>query len=91
MDFTQNIMPIATAFTQMVDDELIILDTQSENYFALDAIGAVMWEELSKNHSSQRLYAYMLKHYEVDASILKKDIETFIQTLLSHNLLIGEI
>jgi hypothetical protein len=91
MDFTKKIMPIRTVFTQMLDDELIILDTQSENYFALDSIGMQMWEQLSKHHSPQILYEYMLVHYEVEASILKKDIEIFIQNLLTHQLITGEI
>jgi len=90
MNFTDRIMPIPTAFTQKVDEELIILDTQSENYFALDAIGAVMWEQLSKEHSTQKLYTYMLTHYEVEETMLKQDIKTFIHTLLKHKLLIGE-
>jgi hypothetical protein len=91
MNFNAKIMPLSTAFTQIVDDEMIILDTQSQNYFALDAIGLLMWEKLSEVQTAQRLYLYMLEHYEVEASVLKKDIEVFIQTLLEHKLLIGEL
>lgn len=91
MNLKDKVKPLETAFTQMIDDEMIILDTQSENYFALDTIGAVMWEQLSIHHSPQIIYEYMLENYEVESTILIEDIKIFIQTLLDHKLIIGEI
>ena len=91
MNLKEKIKPLETAFTQMIDDEMIILDTQSENYFALDAIASVMWEQLSRHHSPQILYEYMLENYEVESTKLLEDIKNFIQTLLDHKLIIGEI
>ncbi|MDQ7083749.1 MAG: PqqD family protein [Sulfurovum sp.] len=72
---------LASVFTQIVDDEMIILDTQSANYFALDAIGTVMWEQLSVDASLAHLYAYMLEAYEVEASVLLEDMTIFIAKL----------
>ena len=77
----------STIFAQVVDDEMILFDTQSENYFGLDVMGRVMWQELSRHHSLVALQRYMLKHYEVSEDVLKKDIDAFVHHLLKHKLI----
>jgi len=87
MNLTDTIHISQTLFVQAVDDEIILLDTQSENYFSLDPMGKVMWEQLSDKPSLQALEAYMLEHYDVSKEVLKKDIEVFITTLLTNKLI----
>ena len=82
----QQISIPSNVFAQMVDDEMVILDTQSENYFGLDAIGTVMWEQLVKNPSLDTLKEEMLAHYDVEEAVLENDIRIFIDSLIQSNL-----
>jgi len=88
MNSVENITIPSTVFAQVVDDEMVLLDTQSENYFGLDAIGTVMWQELSQHQSVPALQSYMLEHYDVSEDVIEKDIEAFINHLVDNKLII---
>ena len=68
-------------FTQKIDDEIVLLDTESEEYFGLDASGAVIWHYLSESKSLRGVYESMLAIYDVAPEQLEKDIVTFVQKL----------
>lgn len=70
-----------TVFAQEIDDEMVILDTISEEYFGLDEMAAVIWQHLSQSGSLQNVYDAMVEVYEVDAAALEKDICRFVQEL----------
>ena len=73
-------------FSQKVDDEVVILDTASEEYFGLDEIGAVIWQHLHEHGSLYRAYTSMQEQYEVDAKQLEADICRFVQELVDAGL-----
>ena len=87
MNFTEKITIPSTVFVQTVDDEMVILDMQSENYFGLDAMGTEMWQTLVENNTLENLKNVMLKTYDVEENILKHDIEVFIAELLKNKLI----
>jgi len=92
MNLDNEIVIPSTVFAQVLDDEIVILDTQSENYFGLDSVGAVMWQELQKNPSLAILKVTMLAMYDVDEKILENDIKLFIDKLEKNKLItIGQI
>jgi len=87
MNFTEKIMIPDTVFAQIVDDEMVIMDTQSENYFGLDAIGTHMWQILVENGSLENLKKMILKMYDVKEDVLEQDIKIFISKLLKNKLI----
>lgn len=87
MNFTDKVTIPSTVFAQVVDDEMVILDTESENYFGLDTIGREMWQTLVENGSLENLKTTMLEKYEVKESVIKHDIEVFIDTLVKNRLI----
>jgi len=86
MTIHTNIMIADTVFAQEVDNEMVILDTASEEYFGLDAMGAVIWQYLSMSGSLQEVYDTMREEYEVDDEQLEADICRFVQELVDANL-----
>ena len=70
-----------TVFAQEVDDEMVILDTVTEEYFGLDEMAAVIWQHLSESRSLQKVHDAMYEAYEVDSEQLEKDICRFVQQL----------
>lgn len=75
-----------TVFAQMVDDEMVLLDTLSGEYFGLEGIGAVIWQHMSKNESLREVFETMLEMYEVEAEKLENDIVAFVKKLLDAGL-----
>ena len=75
-----------TLFSQVVDEEMVILDTVSQEYFGLDEIGAMIWQYLSKSGSLQDVYEAMYAVYEVDSEQLEVDICRFVQELVDAGL-----
>jgi len=73
--------------TQTVDEESILLDTQRELYFGLDAIGCVMWEQLERDPSVEALKEYMLAHYDVSQKELEDDLAHFLNHLVENKLI----
>ena len=87
MNFTEKITIPNTVFAQEVDDEMVIMDTQSENYFGLDAIGTQIWHILVEDSSLTNLKMKILEIYDVEENVLKHDIEVLLFELLKNKLI----
>lgn len=66
-----------------------MLELDSEHYFRLDDVGSRMWELLSEGGDVDSAYARLLEEYEVDAGVLRADLEDFIERLTAKGLLRG--
>lgn len=75
-----------SVFSQEVDNEIVLLDTESEEYFGLDETAAVIWQHLADNESLRDVHASMLAIYDVEPEQLAKDITSFIQKLVDAGL-----
>lgn len=76
-----------TVFAQEIDNEMVLLDTESEEYFGLDETAAVIWQHLDENGSLRDTYESMLESYEVEPTQLENDIVAFVQKLVDVGLL----
>ena len=76
-----------TLFVQEVDNEMVILDTASQQYFGLDEMGVVIWKHLNESTSLQKVYNTMCEVYEVDTKQLEEDICRFVQELVDVDLI----
>ncbi len=86
MTLQDNITIADTVFAQEVDEEMVILDTVSEEYFGLDEMAAVIWQHLSETGSLQQTHDAMSEMYDVDAQQLEADICRFVQELVDAGL-----
>ena len=75
-----------TLFAQEVDEEMVILDTVSQEYFGLDQTGAVIWQHLSEHGALQKTYESMREVYAVNDEQLEADICRFVQELVDAGL-----
>ena len=67
---------------QAIDDEAILLDMASEEYFALNELGMRMWQLLSENGSTDSAIRQLLMEYEVDETTLRQDMAEWIDELV---------
>jgi len=86
VDYSKKIAITDTVFSQMVDNEIVLLDMESENYFGLDSVATDIWQLLQEGKTLQETVDALRNMYEVDLDILKKDLETFVDTLINKKL-----
>jgi len=64
-----------------VEDEIVLLNLESEQYFALDDIGARVWELLSEYGSTEIVIEQMTTEYDVDPDEFRADLSKLLSDL----------
>ncbi len=77
-----------TVFVQEVDNEVILLDTLSQEYFSLNEVGKNILDLISENLTSEEIIEELSQVYEVDKSQIQTDLSTFIKALQEKGLII---
>jgi Coenzyme PQQ synthesis protein D (PqqD) len=72
---------------QAIDNEMILLNLESEFYFALDDVGARFWDVLQAADSLEQALDVLEAEYDVDRDTLSQDLESFLTKLQSSGLL----
>ncbi len=75
------------ALMQKVSDEMVILDSQSGQYFTLNDSATEILEALSGGASVEQVVTQICANYDVSAQEAQADITAMIQTLLDKALL----
>jgi Coenzyme PQQ synthesis protein D (PqqD) len=69
------------------DDELLLLDLGSGQYFSLNAVGARMWSALVAGKTPAEVAADMEPEYDVAAQVLLTDCMALADDLIERGLL----
>jgi hypothetical protein len=80
------VTPAPAVLTQEIDDEFVLLHTEREQYFALNAAGGKMWRLLADAASIQEVYDALLTEYDVSPQQLQNDLQNFVTELAEHGL-----
>jgi hypothetical protein len=73
------------------DNELVFLNLATERYFGLDRTGAAMWVALTETGQVDRAFERLLKQFDIEPEVLKRDLDAFISRLTASGLLhVGE-
>ena len=70
-----------------VDEEGIILNTNSENFFGLNSTALLMWQALQEYETVEAAQEALLSQFEVDSDTLKQDLMALIYKLEERGLL----
>ena len=76
-----------TLFSQEVDDETIVLDTNTQEYFNFSSFGKVIWDMLLEGSALQEIFDELNEFLEIDEKKLENDILTFVSSLEERNLI----
>jgi len=71
---------------QKLQDEVVLLNMEEQNYFGLDDVGAKMWEQLAARKTIDEAVRELLRVYEIDETTLRQDLETFVLKLIDAGL-----
>ena len=64
-----------------VGEESVLLSLKTGSYLGLDPMGTRMWELLTSAGSIQSAFDTLLAEYEVEESLLRKDLQDFIRQI----------
>ncbi|QSR87793.1 PqqD family protein [Candidatus Methylacidiphilum infernorum] len=71
------------------ENEMILLDPTTWNYYRLDSYGGVLWEKLSSLKGDvEALKRWVEEHFEGDPRQMQSDIDRFVKQLIESGLLL---
>jgi len=74
-------------FVEKIDNEIVLLDTQTQEYFSLSEVGIVIWDILSDEKELRKVHNKLIDLYDVDSVQLENDLLNFIEVLVNKKLI----
>lgn len=70
-----------------VDHELVMMDLERGMYYALNAVGADIWERLAQPIAVADLCSQLMQKYEVDRETCQADVLAVLNEMAANGLL----
>ncbi len=90
IDFDQRLAVPEHVAMRELDQELVLLNFESERYFGLDDVGARILEVLRDARSIDAGITVLLDEFEVDESQLRHDVGALVTSLVDGGLVVLE-
>jgi hypothetical protein len=87
MELTARVRLAEDVLIQKVGDDAILLNLNTENYFALDEVGTRIIDTLQESDSVAQAVGKLVGIYEVDEGKLTKDAVRLVEECEQHGLL----
>lgn len=68
-------------YFSIIDDECVLLNTQTGVFYGLDEIGTRMWRLIEEYGNLELVVQEILKEYEVTEDKLRLDISSLVESL----------
>lgn len=79
-------IPDAVLSTDL-QNEGVLLDLETGEYFGLDEVGMAMWKVLGASGTVEAARSALLAQYDVAEATLTRDLDHLVATLAARNLL----
>jgi hypothetical protein len=83
----ETILPAENVHGRRFDDDLVILDLPGGSYYALNAVGAQVWEGLLAGRTPAEVAQSLTARYQVDYETAVNDCVTLADELIARGLL----
>jgi hypothetical protein len=70
------------------DDEMLLLDLNRGEYYALNVVGARMWGALAEGKTPDEIATALAGDYDVEPAVLLQDCLSLVDDLVSRGLLV---
>lgn len=70
-----------------IDNEVVMLSIENEEYYNLNEIGSEIWNNISNPISFKDLISRLTDLYNIDAETCIIEVKSFLHELYKHNLL----
>lgn len=82
IDFSSSVWVSDRVIAKRLEDEMVLLDLASENYFGLNDVATAMWHELTNSDTIGVAYESLLEQYDVEPETLRADLESLLRQLV---------
>lgn len=87
MTLPDQVFPLADVVTRRLGNEMVLLNLSSGTYFALNEVGARIWELIKDGVPPPQMIQPLLDEFETDASVLEADLGRLLDDLKAHGLI----
>ena len=77
--------------SELFDDEVVVIDMVSGNYFSLDATGAEIWTWLAEDAAPEDLVRKAIQTYDGDAGVIETAVREFLERLQAERLVVAAV
>ena len=75
------------AISGQLHDQLVMIDIDKGQYFALNTIGTRIWELIEDARTIEEICALLLEEFDVDPNQCKTDVEEYLEEMKSLDLI----
>lgn len=75
-----------TVLYEQIDSEVVLFSQSTQHYYGLDELGTRVWQLLLEHHTVASILAALQEEYEVDAAVLRRDVERLLGELAANGL-----
>ena len=72
---------------RLLDQESVLLNLETEQYFGLDETGTRMWQLVTTSPNIDAAYQELLAEYDVQPEMLRENLTELLGRLVEHGLL----
>jgi len=87
LTFNERAAAPAHVLVRFLDQESVLLNLQTEQYFGLDETGTRMWRLVTTSPSIDAAYQELLTEYDVQPDLLRENLTELLGHLVEHGLL----
>jgi hypothetical protein len=73
---------------QQADDELVLLDVEAGTYFALNEVGAKVWELCDGARTVEQLLEIIGEEFDAPGDVIERDVRGLLEDLGSDRLVV---
>ncbi len=70
-----------------VGDESVLLDMRSGVYFSLNAVGALIWDSVTRGDAFDTIVTKVVEQFEVDPETARDDVAEFLDSAVESGLI----
>jgi len=87
LTFSDRAAAPAHVLVRLLDQESVLLNLESEQYFGLDETGTRMWQVVTTSPNIDSAYQELLAEYDVPPEMLRENLNELLGHLVEHGLL----
>ncbi|MFA6092713.1 MAG: PqqD family protein [Elusimicrobiota bacterium] len=74
-----------------VDEEAVLLDTETSEYYSLDPVAADIWELLSEGQTPAKIALSIAEDYDEKPARVSADVRALIEEFLKEGLVVTDL
>lgn len=89
-DVDQRLRTSKNVHARLLGEQVVLLDFANGDFFALDAVGAVVWDALTRGASIRQLAEAVAARYDVTVSVAIGDVAALVRELRMRALVVAD-